>query len=424
MFEQLSIDSQRFDVPQSVTYNTLDCAAGKVFCKIDWLTVMFFDCSINHVLSWLKMESCITDFFSSQYQLSRGYDMVFKFTCNGVMIETSQFGYYGLSVDSNGEVQSDDNSFHLFDVIVPKIRLELSGSALDYLRSTGIDMYDYRFVKPVLPYGGSYHVTRVDWAYDFINYCPEFVDKLIDHINVHKFPSDRVPLASTHGAISAKVVTGGQKTVYLGSPQSDRMLRVYDKRLQYINLITGFYIKDNPYNNPSSWFRIEWQTRNKFANELFLSRSDDGAVNDFKSILKQIFSRYAFANGTEDNHNRSRSCVDFWLSLLPWSDIESRIIQNAKYVQYESPDQRVINSFERVMIRTFLFYYTLVGRQEFEKRCNDYLRSLELLDPVSRRRCLAFNCKLNELSIASDLSRSSEGSPGLWINMDRLQFKL
>lgn len=213
-FEQMSV----FDSIPSVTFNTL-ANDGKVYCKVDWLTVMFFDCTMNDVLSWLHLDDCVTDFCASAYQQSRGYDEVFKFMYNNIMLETSSFNFYGSDLDIS-----------IFDTVVPKIRLELSGSALDYLRSIGIDFNDYRLVKPKLSEGGSYHFTRCDWAYDFINYKPEFIDRMIEHINTHKLPSERIPLASTKGAISCKLVTGGQKTIYLGSPQSDRMLRVYDKK--------------------------------------------------------------------------------------------------------------------------------------------------------------------------------------------------
>lgn len=407
-FEQISINNAVFDSPVLPVYENLD-NNGRVYCKIDWLTVMFFDCSINNILTWLNLGSCVSDFLATVYEQSRGYDNVFKFSYNGILIETSSAAFYGQQLDLS-----------IFDVICQKIRLELSGSALDYLRSCGIDFNEYRFVKPNLPDGGSYHFTRSDWAFDFINYKSYFVDRLIDHINKHRLPSDRVPLASTNGAISCKMVLGGQKTVYLGSSQSDRMLRVYDKRLQYINMNTGCYIKENPYQNPSSWFRIEWQTRNKFANSLVIGVDSNGVPSDFKSILKDIFIRYAFADGTFNNNHAQRPVVDFWNELLPWSDLETRIIQNANYVQPKSPEQRIIDSFESICMRNFIFYYSILGRDEVERRINLYLRSLSNVDPVSIRRSYVFNCKLNELQFSSNLNRSC--SQGLWINLDRLHF--
>ncbi|MBQ9085872.1 MAG: replication initiation factor domain-containing protein [Clostridia bacterium] len=316
-FEQLNIDTQRYDVPQPFVYHQLD-NDGKIYCKLDWLTAIFQDCSLNHVLRWLKLDDCVSDFCATAYEQSRGYDQVFKFVYNGILIETSSFNFYGVDLDVG-----------VFDTIVPKIRLELSGSALDYLRSIGVNMDSYRFVQPDLPLSGSYHFTRADWAYDFINYKPEFVDQMLDHIASNMLPSGRIPLASTHGAIGCRVVTGGQKTVYLGSPQADKMLRVYDKKMQFIDLSSGLYKKTNPYNDPDSWFRIEWQTRNRLAHNLVLDQN-----HDFKSILRLIFDSYAFAKGDHDfvRCGGSRPVVDFWLRLFDWKEVESRIIQNANFV--------------------------------------------------------------------------------------------
>lgn len=318
-FEQLNIDTQYGVIPQPFSYRTLD-NDGKIYCKIDWMTVIFEKCTLNHVLKWLKLDNCVSEFCESVYEQSRGYDVLFKFLYNGIILETSKFGFF------EGQATST------FDTVVPKIRLELSGSALDYLRSINVDMDTYRFVVPELPEGGGYHFTRVDWAYDFVNYMPGFVDKMIDHCHTNALPSGRIPLASTKGAIGCRIVTGGQKTVYLGSPQSDRMLRVYDKRMQHVDLSTGAYKKSNPYGNPDSWYRIEWQTRNKTAHAYAIGTDDKGNHADFKSILYDIFEKYAFADGTYDARRSKRPPVEFWKMLFNWKEIESRIIQNANFV--------------------------------------------------------------------------------------------
>lgn len=405
VFEQLTID-QRFDRPYQIHYNMLD-NDNKIYCKLDWLTVIFENCSLNHVLRWLQLDDAVSDFCASAYEQSRGYDNVFKFIYNGILLETSSFNFYG-----------EDLSVSIFDTVVPKIRLELSGSALDYLRSIGLDMDTYRFHAPDLPLAGSYHFTRADWAYDFINYMPDFVDRMLDHIAQNMLPSGRIPLASTKGAIGCRVVTGGQKTIYLGSPQSDKMLRVYDKKMQHIDLTSGLYKKTNPYNDPASWFRIEWQTRNKLAHNLVLD-----ATQDYKSILRKIFDNYAFADGSRAYPNSARPVVDFWLKLFNWKEVESRIIQNAKYVQCESAEDRLYKSWRSVMARSSILIYTMLGREGFEKLCNEYLASLYQPDPASNRRLIAFINQLNQLSIQLPCN-SADSSGGLWRFSDRLFFKL
>lgn len=359
-FEQLSIDTQNSVIPQRFTYCTLD-NNGKIYCKIDWMTVIFEKCTLNHVLKWLKLENCVSEFCEESYEQSRGYDVLFKFIYNGIVIETSKFGFF-----------SSEEETPVFETVVPKIRLELSGTALDYLRSINVDMDTYRFVVPELPEGGGYHFTRVDWAYDFVNYMPGFVDKMIEHCNVHALPSGRIPLASTRGAIGCRIVTGGQKTVYLGSPQSDSMLRVYDKRMQHIDLNTGVYKKTNPYGNPDSWYRIEWQTRNKNAHKYAIGTDDKGNYADFKSILYDIFEKYAFADGTV---KRDRNPVEFWQSLFNWKEIESRIVQNAKYVECETYYEKLMMRVRRQSLFDFLSVLCETTEMR-EKRINGYLLSL------------------------------------------------
>lgn len=407
IYEQLDIDNQLNAFPGTVPYSRLDCNEH-IYCKIDWLTVVFNDCCINDILSWINMDDCISDFMANMFQQSRGYDDIFKFVYEGVLIESSTFSFYDY----------DECKGSMFDFVVPKIRLELSGTALDYLRSLGIDDNYLRFVEPILPDGGAYHFTRCDWAFDFINYKGDFVDNLIQHINIHSLASGRVPLASTKGAISVRVVTGNQKTVYLGSPQSDKMLRVYDKRLQYINPVVGVYTKPNPYNDPDSWIRIEWQTRNKTAHNLM----SDSAI-EFKHVLKEVFTAYAFADGTCDNNHMSRPVVDFWNELLPWQEIEKRIIQNAKYVELVDPDQRAVRTFNTIQWQNFVMVYSLLGRKGFEKMVNENLKLLYKPDPVSRRRYTAFLCRLNCLSISDNIPQDM-GSGGLVNIGGRLAFTL
>ena len=308
-YPQVEIDVDRY-LPYK--YNQLD-ASGKVFAKIDWVTMIFTDVSFNEVLSWIKLRDCVSDFLRNSYEVSRGYSDIVKFLFNGILLETNKFSFYG------------DSPEQIFDVVVPKLRLEISGSGLDYLRSIGVNFDTYRLTNPPeLLQGATYHYSRIDFAYDFIDYQPGFLDALIEHCNKHQLASGRVPLASTHGAIKCKIVTGDRKVCYLGSEQSDRFLRVYDKRLQSINRVNGTYVKDNPYNNPDSWIRVEWQLRNKQAHGAAVD-----VKHDFKTILKQVFECYSMADGTV---SRDRKVVDFWNELFPWREVESRIIQNENFV--------------------------------------------------------------------------------------------
>lgn len=384
-YEQISIDTESY-LPYK--YNQLD-ASGKIFSKVDWATIIFTDCSMNDVLSWIKLTSSVSEFLKQTFEVSRGYSDIVKYMYNGIMLETNKFSFYG------------DSPLDVFDVTVPKLRLEISGSGLDYLRSLGVDFNTYRLTNPPkLPDGATYHYSRIDFAYDFIDYQPEFLDKLIQHCNTHALASGRVPLISTHGAIKCKIVTGDRKVCYLGSEQSDRFLRVYDKRLQSINRNTGVYVKENPYNNPDSWIRIEWQLRNKQAHGAAVDSS-----HTFKTILKQIFECYSMADGTVQ---RDRTVVDFWNELFPWREVESRIIQNQNFVQVETPLERLLTHYRNCVRNTVLKVYTALGHDAFFEDLRLAVLSMGLNDEVSIKRRLRFTNQLNELNISSKILHFSD----------------
>lgn len=395
-YPQVEIDVDRC-LPYK--YNQLD-GSGKIFAKVDWVTLIFTDVSFRVILRWLKLTDCISEFVNNAFLESRGYDDILKFTYNGILLETSSFGFYG------------EFSCDLFDVTVPKLRVDISGSGLDFLRSIGVNFDTYRLTNPPeLPKGATYHYSRIDIAYDFINYKADFLDLLIAHINKHSLPSGRIPLASTKGAIGVKIVTGDRKIVYLGSTSSERMLRVYDKRMQSINRTTGVYIKDNPYNNPDSWLRLEWQLRKKTAHNVAIDYN-----HDFKTLLKQVFEFYSMADGTV---SRDRKVVDFWNELFPWREVESRIIQNENLVQYEKYEDRVLNNFFNIQMPGFIETYSILGREEFEKRVNwEIEQRFYNSGPLGKKRLQRFLCKFNQLSIADHLPNYSNFDATGLLNKD------
>ena len=329
--EQISIDDI---LNKNVDYVHDDHQCCGVYPKLDWLTFMFNDCSLNDVFYWLNLDTYSDEIAQSLFTTVFCAQDNVTFTYCGIRIDVNRYAYYNVT-DS------------VFDYPFEKIRVDLSGSGLDYLRSLGWDFYEFRFTRPFVSSSGAgcYHLTRCDFAFDFVNYKAGFVDQLIDFCNNNMLPSGRVPIISDkRSAINFEFRKGKQKTVYLGSKNSAKLLRVYDKRLQYINGDTGIYVSDNPYNNPDSWFRIELQTRDKFANDLLLS-IENGVYNTFEDILKYIFDSFAFADAKVDGNYNKRQPVDFWLKLFPWEEVKTKIIQNAKYVQPKTPDAQ-LDDFE------------------------------------------------------------------------------
>lgn len=412
LVEQLSV----FDLPFDVESSDLD--HGCVYPKLDWITLIFRGTTINHVLKWLNVDDTVNEFLRSLYRVDGGLVPSFIFSYNHIRLEASQIGFF-----------KSDPDTHMFDVVVPSIRLELSGEALDYLRSIGIEIYDYRFTQYDFGNGlvdvyncEEVHCTRCDWAYDFVDYKPEFLDTFIDFLQSNSLPSGRVPLRSTKSALKYSLKLGAEKTIYLGSGKSSKLLRVYDKKLQYFDEDLNVW-KKAPYGACDSWFRIEWQLRDQVAHS-FLFSYEDGKYNTYESVLRQIFENYAFGDASQDARYRKRNPVAFWSELLPWEELSNRIIQNAKFVRVKTRAERCDNYWKGSCIRNNILHSSFFGVEYEDEILEDYLKSLhyynDLIDPSTPRKRDQFMSDLAALKQCNpDYEVPREPNPnGLYIADD------
>lgn len=123
-------------------------------------------------------------------------------------------------------------------IVCKKIRLDISGTDLDYLR---------QFMLPDTEFTNSdfwgenqkdYNVTRSDFAFDFVNYKPEFLDSVLNWIKDQERGGElsknefRLRVGRSSGIQYSYRCGCGQKTLYLGSPRGDKMVRIYDKLLE------------------------------------------------------------------------------------------------------------------------------------------------------------------------------------------------
>ncbi len=285
-----------------------------VYALIDYYTAVFQNECMAKIIDWVGLDPSVyvDDFYASMLEISAGYDNKFIFSYENIKIDVMQSVLQGFDLDDE-----------IFFQKLPKIRLEISGSGLMYLRRLGIDVdHKFRDENYLLP---TQHITRMDFAYDLINYKPELLDQLMEYCRLNHTASGRILLVGgRRGAINCEIKDISQKTVYLGASASDRMLRVYDKRLQYVDRETGIYKKENPYGNPKSWIRIEMQTRNKIAHVLGL----DGG--DLTAILREIYQFYCFADMSTPQ--RDRQPAQFWKDLFNWEELD-RTIQNIRLVR-------------------------------------------------------------------------------------------
>lgn len=396
-YEQLDLFTleNELDLVNKNSYQVFDEIAesndSAIYAKLDWYSAVFTDSSINEVIAWVGLSHAFQDeFFKAQSERSSGYDDVFVFTYNSIQIDVSKFYLYG-----------KDLNISAFDQKLPRIRLNISGKGLDYLRSTGFAV-DELFRDSTYLLEGQ-HITRADFAFDFINYKPEIIDQLIEYAETNQTDSGRIVLKGQTSALRASVRKCDQKTVYFGAPTSDKLLRVYDKRLQNIDRQTGLYTGDNPYGSPDSWVRIELQTRNKTANKICLSESD------MTAILHYIHDYYNFADLSTPAHRRE--VAKFWQDFMDWNALPS-IIQNLHLVEETRPvEERIDNSFS-YWARNFMLWVSRHGFEELFAKLNIYLRSMQDFDKspspdINRKRWRSFINLVNNCNI--DLHSNSSG---------------
>lgn len=392
--EQLIIEQEAAEPQQFVYLDDISLDEHSyIACKLDWYTLMIEDHSINEVLAWIGLEDkCQDEFYKHQIERCSGFDEVFLFVYNGVSIEVRKSLIYD---------QLKDKS--LFDKKLPKIRLDISGSGLDYLRSEHIDVDDILRDSTYLL--DNSHITRCDFAFDFINYKPEIIDQLIHYCNNYHTAADRILICGLTAGLKYSIKTGGQKSVYFGSTGSDQLLRCYDKRLQYIDIESQVYIKDNPYHNPDSWVRIELQTRNLRAHKLCLGGSE------FGGLLKYIINYYKFADTTTPAHRRELWQV--WQNFVDYEALPP-IIQNLQIVQKVRP---VSERVDRSLDYWWRNFCALGSKDTTDSiftlfiKVNIRLIQLQqnLHDPICNKRWKAFLNFMNQCNIKYDAPFVKDG---------------
>lgn len=332
-----------------------------VYALIDYYTAVFQNECMANVINWIGLDPSVytDDFYASMLEISAGYDNKFIFSYENIKIDVMQSVLQGFDLDDE-----------IFFQVLPKIRLEISGSGLMYLRRLGVDVdHLFRDESHLLP---TQHITRMDFAYDLINYKPELLDQLMEYCRTSHTASGRILRCTSAGvggsAISCEIKDVSQKTVYLGASASDRMLRVYDKRLQYVDRETGVYKKENPYGNPKSWIRIEMQTRNRVAHVLGL----DGG--DLTAILREIYRFYCFADPNTTKQNRKPA--QFWQDLFDWEELD-RTIQNIKFTLVTDYCDKIDNSFQYYIQTLILWLVRHGGYNALDHKIVEFLNAIQ-----------------------------------------------
>lgn len=380
--------------------------------KIDYYSAIFENCSIHEVISWVGLgtKGFKDEFFKAQSERSSGYDDVFVFSYNGVQVDVSKFYLYGKPIELSA-----------FDLPLPKIRLNISGKGLDYLRSTGFEV-DELFRDPTYLLEGQ-HITRVDFAFDFVNYKQDILDQFIEYVETNQTDSGRIVLMNKASSLRGSIRKVDQKTVYIGSTTSDQLLRVYDKRLQNIDRQTGLYTGEDPYSSPDSWIRFELQLRNKRAHNMCLQPID------FAGVFHYLHDYYKFADLSTPAHRREPAA--FWVEFMNWETLPP-IIQNLQIVQkVQTQAEKIDNSFS-YWVCNFVLWISRYGADGLCAYVNDWISKMQDFEhsecpPIYNKRWRSFLNKVNSCDLNLEKGIERDGlciseSNKLYFNLSSRSF--
>ena len=376
-----------------------------IYAKLDWYSVMIYNKSIADILRKLRINVDLYDeIMSNGYERSEGFSSKFVFAAHGIALE--------LRYDDYLSTQQEQ----LFEAKFSKIRLDISGSGLDYLRSV-MDIDKALTDKSFWGAPEEYNITRSDFAFDFVNYKGDFVDRLLNWIKTREIQAGgsnvgRLSLGRKSG-IAYSYRCGDQKTFYLGTGRSDKLVRIYDKLLQ--NTKNGVFIGQRPEafkdeGEIQSWFRIEFQTRRKCADSFLFCEN-----NDLKNVLRVIFDDYLI----RDEQGKP---LDMMVDLYDWESLPP-IIQNQKYVRVKTVLERSTDYVRGQAFKSVFFLWLTMGAKEFVSMMND--RALEIYFGTSSSSVLGNIGLRQRLSqMLEEEKLSLDDLPGLMIDNSNYFLKL
>lgn len=360
----------------------------KIFSKLDWFSGVFKNVSIAEILDEFSiyydfdiMKLVSDQYISATSVYGYGADIVVQIM-PGINLRIPAWKYMNsLHVDlsSNKEALHSVDPAELILYKWNEMNLVCSGVGLDFLRKINYNADENlsQYFPGIIKEGiNSFHVTRADFAFDFIDIEPEFMFKMKEFLNKVSPYGERVFCGNskTPIIISPKF-TAKERTFYFGSTGADKLLRVYDKFLQCSHnlneLVPAEYKEYNESTGtvtlPFSWIRIELQARREVADKLLRGKDPNKQTKiDFEywdkqywiGVLRWIFDYYA------PKYQYESDPIDCWMNLFDWSQIET-IIQISKYPSSKTLLEKAESNFIRNEKSTF----RLLGEHGFVNHC-------------------------------------------------------
>lgn len=364
---------------------------NRVFASIDYYSGQFYNVSIDFVIrDFLKMDfNPFSDptFYENLQRVIIGKDSNVRIEYEGIVLFLRNYELL--------HYLSLDKELNLMDVKFSSIKLDVTGHGMRFMRAIneGIESYLRSCITLDnfdVSEDASFHLTRCDFAFDFINYKSDFYSKVQDHlIERSRAGYINVPVLSSKRPLNFDLKTGKNEVIYVGGNQC--LLRIYDKLLESKMDISKLPEQLPDGEHVESWIRLEWQLREEWASRIFYG------VGDKLNVLKNLYEKYSFVDD-------QRHVVDFWVTLFEWERLP-HVIQNLHYIRPKlnrdkiiaAKDQK-INGVLPYVLSTSSGYWMDSVIEELNNalfRLQDNPGSYAWLN-VLHKACCLFNCPFDE----------------------------
>lgn len=369
-----------------------------VVCKFDYFTAMYYDCKVLDLLKFFNLDMYLTDDLFECYN-KRDYlnNSAGKFLkillAPGISVELPvQSIWTALKLSEAYDIAFDQ----FCNTVFPSIRLALTGTGLEYLRSENYDV-EKRFMLPSYlvgvdgkfyanaPDGTRCKITRLDVAFDFLNYDVDLYKLMCELCDKYESSPGNIFCGldikkCRSSKWTAKV--GGERTLYLGSTASKKLVRVYDKLFQFQqgkDSLAKFPYKTVDGVIPDSWIRLELQLKYDECDDILFT-----CAGDFSKMLNWFYYHFALCKAKNE-------VIPEFESFFNW-DLISSIIQNANYGKVLPTVEEKIAS---IISRIAKGYSTLVSLCESTTAATDLIESyfVEMQrspDDIDKRRFASY----------------------------------
>lgn len=394
-----------------------------IYTRIDTYSVVLYSCSIRDVIQRLDLPtSLLVDDNVDNYKSNIvGIGQTYVWSFNGFRIECK------LS-EADFVSKNSDEKINFYDVEWNWLRVHIFGEGIDYLESLHVD--DKNYILSVIwsdpEYWSSismaHKVTRCDFAFDYINYEGnefERLRKIIATCDLDDKLTKNGRLLTGDGHSLVYSYRGGKdRTIYLGSTGADRMVRIYDKKFQFTDEAGNFdisklpqIIKDNEV-SIDTWYRVELQTRENFAERYLVS-----SFGDLRFVMGEIASVFDVKTA-DGKYVAPLHKIFLWTKRTP-------IIQNAKCTKPRRELQAVTSWVGEIAAINNALLIGALGWDGFRDYHNAVLKK-RMEAPLKRRLQTLdkMNTRMSLIAQQEGLTFDENGNIGDLIKMDDGMFYL